>query len=353
MSHEITIRASGLAEFAYSGEAAWTGLGQSIEAFLAARGRTVDSATVEDWQECAGMQWRISRSKVRYFADRDGATQMEFPDSHVLMRSDTKAPLSIVSNRYKTVQPRQVLEFLQGLASDVGFKLETAGTLFGGRKFWGLANIGESFTVASGDVVRGYLLVATTCDGSAKTTARFVATRVVCNNTMRAAMSEDSKHIVTLSHRSEFDADAIRDELGIVHFAEFGEAAKSLAEVKLEADQAASFVRQLLRPTEAPKQEKTFADLLAQPFTPRDIEAAEEKRAPKGEAEILRLFNGAAIGDAIPGVHGTAWGMLNAVTEYVDHRATAKTASHRVNSAWFNGGDDLKTSAFEQLLAMR
>jgi hypothetical protein len=45
--------------------------------------------------------------------------------------------------------------------------------------------------------------------------------------------------------------------------------------------------------------------------------------------------------------------MLNAVTEYVDHRASAKTDSHRIQSALFNGGDEMKTSAFEQLLAMR
>jgi hypothetical protein len=73
-------------------------------------------------------------------------------------------------------------------------------------------------------------------------------------------------------------------------------------------------------------------------------------RAPRGEADILRLFRGDAIGSDIPGVKGTAYAMLNAVTEYVDHHATAKTDSHRMASAWLNGGDDLKTTAFEQLL---
>jgi hypothetical protein len=40
------------------------------------------------------------------------------------------------------------------------------------------------------------------------------------------------------------------------------------------------------------------------------------------------------------------------VTEYVDHHATAKSDSHRMNSAWFNGGDDLKTEAFDKLMAL-
>jgi phage/plasmid-like protein (TIGR03299 family) len=352
MSHEITVRASGLAEFAHTGEAGWHGLGQSLEAFLAERGRTIDSAAIEDWEQAAGMDWKILRSKVRYFADRDGAIQLEMPDSHVLMRSDTKAALSIVSNKYKTVQPRQVLEFFQGLTDTLGVKLETAGTLFGGRKFWALANLGQSFAFASGDVVKGYLLVATSCDGSAKTTARHVLTRVVCNNTLGAAMSEKSKHVVNLSHRTEFDAEKIKSELGVADIGKIAEACESLSQVKMSDDKAQDFVRKLLRPNEAPALEVSFANLLARPHVSKPVES-EEKRAPKGEAEILRLFRGAAIGSSIGGVRGTAWGMLNAVTEYVDHRATAKTDSHRMQSALFNGGDEMKTSAFEQLLAMR
>jgi hypothetical protein len=92
-----------------------------------------------------------------------------------------------------------------------------------------------------------------------------------------------------------------------------------------------------------------LASLLQGAHVPKD-DTEDKTRAPKGEAEILRLFAGAAIGDRIPGVHGTAWGMLNAVTEYVDHRASTKTDSHRMDSAWSGRGEDLKLTAFEQLL---
>jgi phage/plasmid-like protein (TIGR03299 family) len=283
-------------------------------------------------------------------------TQLEMPEQHVLFRSDNKEAMGIVSPSYKTVQPAQVAGFFENLATELGFKLETMGTLFGGKKFWALANIGESYTFASGDVVKGYLLVATSCDGSAKTTARFVMERVVCKNTLAMAMSEDSKHVVNLSYRSKFDAEKIQAELGIANIGEVAAAAESLTQVKLSDEKASDFVRNLLRPAKpAPVVDgPSFADLLARPHLSTVMAADEDsKRAPKGEAEILRLFRGGAIGSSIAGVRGTAWGMLNAVTEYVDHRATAKTDSHRMNSAWFNGGDEMKTTAFEQLLAMR
>lgn len=364
MSHEITIRANGFAEFAYLGESAWHGLGQSITEFLAAKGRTVESATEEDWLQAAGMDYKLLRSKVRYFADRAGAVQLEIPDQHVLFRSDNNKAVGVVSAKYKTVQPGQLVAFFRNLVADLGFKLETMGTLFDGRKYWALAKVGQAFTFKSGDRIEGYLLLATSCDGSSKTTARFVLTRVVCNNTLGAAMSEGSKHVVNLSHRTEFDVGRIQSELGIPQVQEIGEAMESLTQVRMSNDKAEDFVRNLLRPAEAAKVRTEaeiaaegaadFARLMGKPYTLPTMPAdSPSTRAPKGEAEILRLFRGAAIGSDIAGVRGTAWGMLNAVTEYVDHRASAKTDSHRMQSAMFNGGDELKTSAFQQLLAMR
>lgn len=343
MSHELTISAStNRAEMAYVGERPWHGLGQQLQA----------DAPFEDWQAAAGMDWRILRSKVRYFADRDGATQLEVPDQHVLFRSDTKAPLGLVSSKYKTVQPAQVLEFFKDLVGDAGFTLETAGTLFGGKKFWALANIGESANIVGSDQVGGYLLLSTSCDGSSATSARLTTVRVVCNNTLSMATSARGKKQVDVSHRTVFDGARVKDSMGVVRgqFAEFVDAARALTTVKLSTDVAETFVRQLLRPDEKAAGD-SFADLMARGHRVADADATKQ-RSPRGEQDILRLFNGAGMGDRLAGVHGTGWGMLNAVTEYVDHRASARSDSHRLNSAWFNGGDDLKTACFERLLAM-
>ena len=46
-----------------------------------------------------------------------------------------------------------------------GFALETAGVLKGGKKLWALAKTGEEFLLRGGDRVKGYLLLATSCDG--------------------------------------------------------------------------------------------------------------------------------------------------------------------------------------------
>ena len=71
--------------------------------------------------------------------DEQTSSIRTFADNKVLYRSDTHAPLSVVSQRYQVVQPREILEFYRDLTEISGFELETAGRFKGGRKIWALA----------------------------------------------------------------------------------------------------------------------------------------------------------------------------------------------------------------------
>jgi len=313
MAHELTVRADGAVEMGYvTGTFRWHGLGNEIE----------PGADVDTWVARSGMGWEIKRSRVRY---GEPPAQRIDEDHHVLFRGDTKDPLSIVSPSYKVVQPRQVLEFFRDLTEQHGFTLTTAGTLFGGRRFWALAAIGESAVVIGRDQVDGYLLLSSSCDGSLATTAQLTTVCVVCNNTLSAAIGR-AKGAVRVSHRSTFDPGYAKDELGVVRgsFKSFMTDARRLSEVAVTPDQAAAFTGRLL--TGAP-------------------EPTKELQASKQYQKILALFNGEATGGDLPGRAGTAWGLVNAVTDYVDHHAPARTGSHQLASAWFGRGDALKTGA--------
>ena len=190
----VTVRQNGFAEMAFVGEKAWHGLGQELP----------EGADIETWKTAAGMDWKIQRSKVRYFADREGYQQLEMPGQNVLFRSDSKAPLGIVSKDYKVVQPGEVLEFFRDLTQASGYTLNTAGTLFDGKRFWALAKVGEDAAVVGEDMVGGYLLLSTSCDGAMATTAKFTTIRVVCNNTLSMALRAKDRKTVTISHRTKF-----------------------------------------------------------------------------------------------------------------------------------------------------
>jgi phage/plasmid-like protein (TIGR03299 family) len=369
MAHELTLNTAGAAEMAYVGAKPWHGLGQQLTA----------GATIEEWKVAAGMAWHIRRAQVRYFADEDQRADcfelMNAADESVLFRSDSRAKLGIVSPDYEIVQPGQVLEFFRDLVSDHGMALESAGTLFGGRRFWALAKMGAA-DVAPGDTVGGYLLLSTSADGTMATEARQTTVRVVCNNTLRLARSEDGAAPVPpvkLSHRTAFCDKRVKAQLGLArdNFARGIEDARILAERQVTSGEAAEFVRRLLRPEEFAQKARAaematvaaqaaaavgtapggeFAALMARAMVPVDVEP--DKRAPRGEGAILDLFGRTMVGGHLPGAAGTAWGLVNAVTEYVDHHATARSTDHRAASAWYGAGDELKTRALDCALQM-
>ena len=186
---------------AYAGAAPWHGLGNQL----------TQKQPIEVWQREAGMDWQIQESPVHFKSETAGhlGSIHSFPEQKVLFRSDTKAPLSVVSNRYHTVQPREVLEFYRDLTEVSGYELETAGVLKGGRKFWALARTGQGAAIKGNDQVNGYLLLATSCDGTLATTATPTTVRVVCNNTLTIALDGTSRAI-KVPHNTRFDSSAVK-----------------------------------------------------------------------------------------------------------------------------------------------
>ena len=329
MSHEITIRANGFAEMASRGKE-WH-YGDTAHQII------LPADSIEDIQVKAGMDWKLQKAKVRFATGygQGADAYSEFPGQLVLMRSDTKDPLSIVSDAYKVVQPKQVIEFFRDLTDKAGFQIETAGTLFGGRKFWCLASIGDSCEIVPGDKVGGYLGLMSSCDGSSATTGQFTTVRWVCNNTLSMSMQMGGKHKIT--HRTTFNPETMRAKLGIAHemFGDFAQQAARLTDKAVSKDRAERLLLDLIAPQVA---EKGPAATLP------ELEKVTDSLAFK---RIMNLFNGEGKGSRMDGVQGTAWGWLNAVTEYADHHVRATSAENRMQSAWFGTGAALKDKALE------
>jgi phage/plasmid-like protein (TIGR03299 family) len=315
---------------AYTGQQPWHGLGNPL----------APNQPIEIWAERAGMNWRIESSEVRYVAGSSGSSAIgaihAFPEQKVLYRSDTKAPLSVVSSRYQVVQPAEILEFYRDLTEVGGFELETAGVLKEGRKLWALARTGQSGLLKGKDKISGYLLLATACDGTLATTAQFTSVRVVCNNTLAIALG-DGTGAVKVPHRSQFDPQAVKRQLGIAvsSWDAFMVRTKALAERKVSDSSAEIFLRRVLT---YPSTNQADRDALA--VNERAIRA------------IGELFGGRGKGAGLPSASGTAWGLLNAVTEYVDHHRRARSDDHRRDAAWFGQGAAIKERAWNEALRL-
>ncbi|MEJ8859509.1 DUF932 domain-containing protein [Variovorax robiniae] len=316
-----------LQSMAYVGQTPWHDLGNQLPA----------KQPIEVWAEKAGMNWTIRETPVRFMADQAGAlgSIMTFDDQKVLYRSDTKAPLSVVGSRYQVVQPKEVLEFYRDLVEVSGYELETAGVLKAGRKFWALARTGKESALKGTDVVKGYILLATSCDGTLATTATPTTIRVVCNNTLSIALN-GATSAVKVPHSTSFDADAVKRQLGIAvsGWDSFIYKMKTLAERKVKTHESMNF----------------FLKVLCQADGHADAALGlTNERALK---KVQAIYDGQGRGAELAAAKGTAWGLLNAVTEFVDHERRARNQEYRLDSAWFGQGAALKQRALDHALQL-
>jgi phage/plasmid-like protein (TIGR03299 family) len=316
MAHNLTIRENGKTEFAFTGsrKEIWHGLGQEL---------SVD-APIETWVTEAGLDWEVFESAVQY---QSFAGSHTFPDKRVLFRSDTQAPLSVVSSGYHIVQPRTVLEFFRDLTQYNGFKLSAAGSMFGGKRFWATADVGKSFDAVDGDTVNGQLLLVTSVDGSIATVAKFLSTRVVCNNTLTVALGEASKNLVKTSHKKAFDMREVKIDLGILDegWDKFMTTVKKLAEVEVSDTQVRKY------------------------FESKFYKETEEQQQGWGAVRkvnrLMELYNGGAGAEYSK---GTAWGIINAVTDFGTHGSGKRDQSHQFWDGSFGIGEAMKNEVFQE-----
>lgn len=322
MAHEIsTNELTGQHEIAYVGDKPWHGLGQELQ----------KGASIDRWVEAAQMEWEVLGSPVSFWTKDGGKV---FNGQQVLYRSDTDKALSVVSDDFRVVQPREVLEFFRDLTQIHGMELSVAGCLFNGKRFWATAETGRAADILPGDEVRGQLLLMTGVDGTLATSAKFVSTRVVCNNTLRLAIGESGGREVRRTHRQTFDANQVKIDLGLLDGAwdKYIQDMKSLTKVKMNDDQAFQFFKKLI-------------------VTPKDVSFdSGMSRATTNTVDDLmhRLRNGLGADSG----RGTAWNVLNAVTEKYTHGTARRDSDRQFVNSIYGTDAAMKDKAADLLLEL-
>lgn len=324
MAHQIERnKLTNKAEIAYTGDRPWHGLGQELD----------QNASIEEWVEAAQMNWEVLGSPVHFNVPNGDLVQ--FPGQQVLYRSDCKTPLAVVSDEFRVVQPKEVLEFFRDLVEIYDMKLSVAGCLFGGKRFWATAETGRVAEIVPGDEVRGQLVLMTGVDGTLATTAKFVSTRVVCNNTLQIAMNESGARQSRRTHRQVFDSREMKLDLGLLNdsWAQYVQNMQKLTKIKMTDDQAFKFYKELVA------REKELED-----------SEAEVSRATKKACDDLmyRLRNGLGADMG----RGTAWNVLNAVTEKYTHGTARRDKDRQFVNSLYGQDAAMKIKAAERLLAM-
>lgn len=318
MAHELEI-VDGVAQMAYAGDVPWHGLGTKVS----------NDLTPEQMLNAAGLNWTVD--PVELFAevgDRRLAT-----GHRALVRSSDQRVLDVITDDWNPVQNAEAFEFFNDFVAAGDMEMHTAGSLKDGNIVWALARVKESFELFGGkDKVDAYLHFTNPHSYGQSIDVRFTPIRVVCNNTLTLSLNMKSKNMVKVSHRREFDADQVKEALGVAKekLATYKEMAQYLSQKRYTNESVVDYFK------------RVFPVLT----TKTDSEKVLSKSAERA-VDIIKY-------DSQPGAEfgkGTWWEAFNAVTYMTDHEI-GRSADTRLQSAWYGANRNLKTRALETAVEM-
>ena len=317
MSHGITATDTCLS----IREMPWHGLGTVLDHY---------PRSIEEALDRAGLDWTVRHGDVLVVKEpertdergtRRPAELIPAKGFKANIREDTGDVLGIVSDEYQVVPNRAAFAFLDALInSEMHF--ETAGSLWGGRRVWVLARLPE-YVELGGDLSATYVYVANSHDGSMAVTAAVTPIRIVCANTLGAALRQ-AEHGVTAQRTFRF---------------------RHMGDLRAKFAKA----RQVLGMTiNYEKQFKELSDRMAiQPIAEWALERrvlrhlwtidedmgklARANRERKME-QVLAVFRGRGrAGDTTGSSPGTKWVAFNSIAEHLDYgrRYTSRTKKTR------------------------
>lgn len=314
MAHQLEM-INGEAQMAYrkSQGLPWHGLGVPVE----------DDMTPQEMMVAAGLDWSVEKvdTFIRYKGDNVATGQQ------ALVRSSDGKILTQVGPGWNPVQNAEAFEFFTDFVSKGDMIMDTAGSLNDGRIVWALADVQDSFSLFGGDEVKGYLLFSNPHQYGKAIDVKFVMERVVCNNTLTVALAESGQPAVRVNHRSVFDADRVKELLGLSHrkVETFKEAAEFLGSKQYGQKDLEKYFGNIFG--ESTKEGKTLS-----PTAERAVQVVETQPG----AEFRK---------------GSFWQMFNAVTYMADHELGRSTDS-RMNSAWFGANAKRKVDALNLAVEM-
>ena len=335
MPHELSI-SEGRAEMMYVGDTPWHGLGTRLDR----------PATALEAIQAAHLDWTVHGAPVGL---RTHSGYQDIDGYQAIHRTDTGEVFAVLSDQYQTVQNADAWSVMDSILGTGQAHYHTAGALRGGRVVWILAQLGGAVEVVQGDPVENYLLLVSSHDGSLALQIHTTPIRVVCSNTMTAALGRGRQHLAlkhTLRvHRRLADIPTVLAR-GEAYFGAMIEEARRFARQPMGEAEMAAFSAALMRPSDA--------------VTGRKIHV----RTEQAEQRMNELFV-AGRGQDNPRVRGTAWAAFNAVTEYLDYcsyvvpghgftaQGSLQAQDRRLHRTWFGSGPRIRDTAWRLLLGHR
>ncbi len=189
MAHNINFNEkTGQHSFFSVNEKAWHGLGQIVAGY----------PTSKEALQLAGLDYQVVKApNIHRLPD---GSEIISENSFFTYRHDNGAVLGDkLGAEYNVVQNADAFSFFDAIVGGDGIQYETAGVLGKGEKIFITAKLPDYIKVGHDDYIEKYLFLTTSHDGSGSITAAFTPVRIVCQNTLNAALHNCS-NVVKIRH---------------------------------------------------------------------------------------------------------------------------------------------------------
>jgi len=327
MSHEIDFSTGKAAFISYKKEA-WHRLGEVIDE----RPKSINSMLKQgrlDYEV-------VKMPNIHLMADGNEIVSQE---SFFTYRTDVNKVMgSHVGKSYTVLQNHEAFGVLEPLIDNNKVLFETAGALRDGRWSFVCFKMIKPIVVGKNDISETYVSIWNSFDGSRAITAFITPIRVVCNNTLQAAIKGASRKI---SIRHTKNSQARLDE-GLRILTTFEKTAETF-------EQAANQLKS------QSWRERKYFDYLTNIFcTPKEIR---DMNTGKHPMEVLSTRKRNIITDVLQyadqGVgqreaeSGSAWWAYNSITGYFNNAKNYTSDSARSESLLFGSAEQTMLKAFD------
>jgi len=310
------------------GERPWHGLGVTL---------AEPPATALEALRLAGMDWEVEKQPMFLKDSRPvhivGGTKSENGYWGTIIRQDTDEQLGVVGPGYHPLQNRQLASIFEPLVASGKIQIETCGSLQDGRKVWMLAKLQGSEKirgVGENDEVAKYWMIAHGHDGKMAARIGFTPIRVVCWNTLSAAVGSAASSLVKCLHTQ-----SLSDNLETLMTAM--DATDELFHLSCEQ------YRQLSAKGVSRSDLQEYARIVVD--APKDVNEWSKHDSKK----VWQIVEAATQG--VGNLGSSWWDAYNGVTEVLSWRAS-KTKNTRLDSLWFGNNHNVNQDALNLALTM-
>lgn len=277
----------------------------------------------KDVQECKDMEQVLNKSGLDYTVEKRpvytqiftpmGGSFNVIPNRFITTRAEDGHTYDVVSDKFEVIQNRDAFDFVNYMGEDLQF--EKAGETANGMVYI----IGKLPEVdILGDKFTPHVIFRNGFDGKTKITAAITPLRLVCQNQFNFAF-KNAQNTMTIRHVQNAESKLVeaRETLKLCadYMQELNVMAERFATMKLTGDRAERVVKYLF-----PIPEDT------------NINAYKRKTLEDARAKFKRAIDA----DDNANFKGTAWGLVNAYTDFITHKEPAGKRDDRFEGKFVN-----------------